>query len=141
MKSLFKKIIPASRVLASAPARRVNGTGDITVALFSAAGRCRWPGLMLIVWGLLTSWRAEAGTWSPLAPAAPGPVQLMLLLSDGTVMAASAGANGWYRLAPDIHGSYVNGTWSSLASMHDTRLYYSSDVLRDGRVFVAGGEY
>ena len=25
--------------------------------------------------------------------------------------------------------------------MHDTRLYYSTQVLKDGRVFVAGGEY
>ena len=25
--------------------------------------------------------------------------------------------------------------------MHDSRLYFSSQVLKDGRVFVAGGEY
>ncbi len=82
-----------------------------------------------------------AGTWSSLIRTAPGAVDTMLLLSDGTVMAAAAGGSGWFRLTPDIHGSYVNGTWSTLASMHDTRLYYSSAVLRDGRVFVAGGEY
>ena len=40
-----------------------------------------------------------------------------------------------------IHGSYLNGTWTTLASMADTRLYYSAAVLMDGRVFVAGGEY
>jgi hypothetical protein len=55
--------------------------------------------------------------------------------------AAGNGTNGWYRLTPDSHGSYINGTWTTLASMHDTRLYCSSDVLPDGRVFVAGGEY
>jgi len=65
----------------------------------------------------------------------------MLLLTDGTVMAANYGGNAWYRLTPDSTGSYINGTWTTLASMHNTRLYYSSDVLRDGRVFVAGGEY
>jgi len=66
----------------------------------------------------------------------------MLLLTDGTVMAQTAGngTNTWFKLTPDSHGSYVNGTWSALASMHDTRLYFSSDVLRDGRVFVAGAE-
>src|SRR5271165_2668576 len=83
------------------------------------------------------------GTWTPLAQRPPGPVELMLLLSDGSVMAANQGnsiGKAWYRLTPDRHGSYVNGTWSTLASMHDTRLYYSSQVLRDGRVFVAGGE-
>lgn len=88
---------------------------------------------------------ASAGTWTRLAHNAPGGVNLMLLLPDGTVMAAknngSTIGSGWYRLTPDIHGSYVNGTWTTLASAHDTRLYYPSQVLRDGRVFVAGGEY
>ncbi len=38
------------------------------------------------------------------------------------------------RLTPDIHGSYVKGAWSTLASMHDTRYDgYASDVLQDGR--------
>ncbi len=69
----------------------------------------------------------------------------MLLLSDGTVMAANndgvVDGQAWYRLTPDGKGSYVNGTWSVLASMNYTRLFYSSDVLSDGRVFVAGGEF
>jgi autotransporter-associated beta strand protein len=65
----------------------------------------------------------------------------MLLLSDGTVMAANSGGNGWFQLTPDNNGSYISGTWRTLSSMHDTRLYYSSAVLQDGRVFVAGGEY
>ena len=65
----------------------------------------------------------------------------MLLLSDGSVMVQGGSGSSWYRLKPDIHGGYVNGTWTTLASMHDTRLYYSTQVLKDGRVFVAGGEY
>jgi len=70
----------------------------------------------------------------------------MLLLSDGTVMAkGTAGGGGignaWYKLTPDANGSYVNGTWSTRAPMQDTRLWFSSQVLQDGRVFVAGGEY
>jgi hypothetical protein len=82
------------------------------------------------------------GTWTPLAHNAPSSVDLMLLLSDGTVMVQQSGTSrGWYRLTPDIHGSYVNGIWSILPSMHDTRLYFSSQVLKDGRAFVAGGEY
>jgi hypothetical protein len=91
---------------------------------------------------LLWASRALAvGTWTQVAHPAPGQVSLMLLLSDGTVMAAnSVTSSNWYRLTPDIHGSYVNGTWSTLAAMRDTRLYYSSEILTDGRVFVAGGE-
>src|SRR5262249_32174059 len=85
------------------------------------------------------------GTWTRVARPAPESVELMLLMPDGTVMAASQGGlspgQGWFKLTPDSHGSYINGTWTTLASMHDTRLYYASDVLRDGRVFVAGAEY
>src|ERR1041385_8909442 len=96
--------------------------------------------VLLVVVGLLTQ-RADAGTWTALVRTAPSTVQLMLLLSDGTVMCGDGGGNTWHRLTPDANGSYINGTWSTLASMHDTRLYFSSDVLPDGRVFVAGGEY
>ena len=87
---------------------------------------------------------AHAGTWTRVTRSAPGTVALMMLMSDGSVMAANNGGaigSAWYRLKPDIHGSYINGTWSSRASSHDTRLWYSSAILKDGRLFVAGGEY
>jgi hypothetical protein len=104
----------------------------------------RWAGLILSAWALLVPWRAMCvGTWSSVAPGAIKPVvTLMLLLPDGTVMAAEAGtSSNWYRLTPDVHGSYINGTWSNLHPMNDARQFYASAVLRDGRVFVAGGEY
>jgi len=47
-------------------------------------------------------------------------IEHLLLLSDGTVMAASGGpagrgtGNAWYRLTPDANGSYLNGSWSTL---------------------------
>jgi hypothetical protein len=91
---------------------------------------------------------AQVGVWTPLTNLAPGQSGgLMLLLSDGTVMAKSSSGdiNGvgatWNKLTPDIHGSYINGTWSAMAPMAKTRLYFSSQVLKDGRVYVAGGEY
>lgn len=98
--------------------------------------------LMLVVCGALLPGQAgfAAGIWAPLANPPPAPVQLMLLLSDGTVMAAGVGSNTWFKLTPDTSGNYVNGTWTTLASMANTRLFYSSAVLQDGRVFVAGGE-
>src|SRR5580658_9610923 len=83
-----------------------------------------------------------AGTWTTVSNRAPDAVNTMLLLPDGTVLAADANDEvTWYRLTPDIHGSYVNGTWTINAAMHDSRLYYSSDVLTNGRMFVAGAEY
>ena len=90
----------------------------------------------------------QLGTWTPVASQAPQPSGgLMLLLSDGTVMAKSEAGGGdgigstWLRLTPNASGSYVNGTWSTLTTMNSTRLYFSSQVLKDGRVYVAGGEY
>jgi hypothetical protein len=80
------------------------------------------------------------GTWTALTRLAPSSVNTMLLLPDGTVICAD-GNRSWYRLTPDINGSYVNGTWSSIPSMVDTRLYYASQVLTNGNIFVAGGEY
>jgi hypothetical protein len=65
----------------------------------------------------------------------------MLLLTNGTVMCQNSGTPHWWKLTPDITGSYVNGTWSALADGPNGPLYFASAVLRDGRVFVAGGEY
>ncbi|HLB86013.1 MAG TPA: hypothetical protein VJK29_00025 [Terriglobales bacterium] len=81
------------------------------------------------------------GTWQPLSNQPPFNASTMLLLTDGTVMSQESGGKNWWRLTPDASGSYVTGTWSPLAPMRNTRLYYASAVLRDGRVFVAGGEY
>jgi hypothetical protein len=117
---------------------------NTSVKLPALCGRC--PELFSIFWSgifLLTFFDVSdaAGTWIPLTQTAPESINTMLLLPDGTVMAAGGSDNTWYRLTPDNQGSYVNGTWSTLASMHDTRLYFSSDVLTNGRVFVAGAEY
>lgn len=100
--------------------------------------------LRLFVFGfLLAALNANAvGTWIPLKNQAPAGIETMLLLPDGTVMAESGGDNqSWYRLSPASNGSYSNGTWSSRSSMNYSRLYFASQVLPDGRVFVAGAEY
>jgi len=88
------------------------------------------------------------GTWTRVTATAPSSNGgVMLVLSDGSVICKtySGGSDGignvWNKLTPDLHGSYISGTWSSIAPMKDTRLYFSSQVLMDGRVYVAGGEY
>jgi Kelch motif len=79
----------------------------------------------------------------------------MLLLTDGSVMVHQFGSNQWHRCTPspsDPMGDYANGRWTTLATMPalppgttggttNAPLYYASAVLKDGRVFVAGGEY
>jgi hypothetical protein len=83
------------------------------------------------------------GTWTGLTNLAPlGDSGTMMLLSDGTLMVEGSGQTAtWQRLTPDALGSYTNGTWSSIASMSASRLYFGSNILPDGRVFLVGGEY
>lgn len=66
-----------------------------------------------------------------------------LLLTDGSVIVQDAGCPDWWKLTPDNTGSYVNGTWTQIASLPDgySPLYHSSAVLPDGRVIIEGGEY
>lgn len=89
---------------------------------------------------------AQTGTWTQVATNAPHANEgVMLLLTDGTVIChttqGGGDGTGWDRLTPDSNGSYVNGTWSTIAQMHNTRLFFSSQVLPSGKVYVAGGEY
>jgi hypothetical protein len=87
----------------------------------------------------------SGNVWTPLVNPAPAPLGTMLLLSDGTVMVQGGGGNtiskDWYRLTPISTGGYVGGSWSTLAPMHTPRAFFASDVLRNGDVFLAGGEY
>jgi hypothetical protein len=81
------------------------------------------------------------GQWTGLKNQPSFGVGTMLLLTDGTVMAQNSGTPHWWRLTPDATGSYMNGTWSQLADGPNGPLYFASAVLRDGRVFAAGGEF
>src|SRR5262245_43525426 len=100
--------------------------------------------------GLLLAFATLAGaqTWTSLLNQPTFPAGTALLLTDGTVMVQQMSTTGygtgqWWRLTPDITGSYRNGTWSPLATMPAgyAPLYYASAVLADGRVVVEGGEY
>ncbi|HST37085.1 MAG TPA: hypothetical protein VLK25_10715 [Allosphingosinicella sp.] len=82
-----------------------------------------------------------AGTWSTLTNQPPDKVATAFLLTDGTVLAQGFRTNKWYRLTPDVSGSYVNGAWTTMADSVHGPLYYASGILRDGRVIVVGGEY
>jgi hypothetical protein len=86
--------------------------------------------------------------WHPLAHQPPFNAGAMLLLTDGTVMvqdqgAKNTGSSDWWRLTPDVNGSYLNGQWSKLASLPAgySPLYFASAVLPDGRVIIEGGQY
>lgn len=65
----------------------------------------------------------------------------MVQLTDGTILVQAYDGQTWMKLTPDITGSYINGTWSVLASGPVARLYFASQVLPDGRFIDVGGEY
>jgi hypothetical protein len=90
--------------------------------------------------------------WKTLTNTPPFSVDTMLLLTDASIMCHEYETSNWHRLVPDAKGNYVNGTWQSMTPLPanaplsqdgpvDAPLYYASAVLKDGRVFVAGGEY
>lgn len=81
-----------------------------------------------------------AGSWKALTNQPTFNTSTMILLTDGRVMVQEEGTAHWHALTPDIKGSYINGTWSSLKDMSFWRRYYASGVLMDGRVFLCGGE-
>jgi hypothetical protein len=85
--------------------------------------------------------------WQALKHAPPFDPGTMLLASDGTLLVhaepPSGATSAWYKLTPDSKGSYVNGTWSKLASMPGgyNPLYFASAILPNGQMIVEGGEY
>jgi hypothetical protein len=83
---------------------------------------------------------SQAASWTPVSAPAPAGSGTMLLLSDGRVMIQGNGAQ-WQILSPNALGSYIAGTFSLPAPMSTARLYFASHVLRDGRLWVLGGEY
>lgn len=86
---------------------------------------------------------AFAGTWTPLTHQPTFEPETALLLTDGGVLVHAFEGSDWWRLDPDVTGSYVNGTWKQVASLPSgyTPLFFASAVLPDGRAIVEGGEY
>ena len=122
----------------------------------------RRSAISLIVWvsAVVTSWtiagtahgqrlgisgpeEVAASRWQRLVHQPPFDTDSANLLTDGTVLVHEYNTPNWWRLTPDINGSYLNGTWSQVASMQPSYgpLYFANAVLPDGRLIVEGGEY
>jgi hypothetical protein len=103
-----------------------------------------------IVFTFLLSTSAQTAEWERITdpPAAP---QIMALLTNGDVMTLTSdrGPNGgmpdrsqvWMRLSPDTQGNYRGGSWRFTAPMSIPRLFFGSNIARDTRLIVIGGEY
>lgn len=112
-----------------------------------ATRKCRNIAILFLVATILfcTTTNAQVGAWGTITTHSPHTnAGVLLVLTDGSILCktSSGGGNGtvWDRLTP-VNGSYKNGTWTSIAAMAHDRLYFSSQVLPDGRVYVCGGEY
>ena len=86
---------------------------------------------------------SQAQTLTNLTHPAPDGAQLTFLLTDGTILAQGFNDSDWWKLTPDINGSYVNGTWTQVASLPTgySPEAFASQVLADGRLLIEGGEY
>ena len=99
--------------------------------------------LTLAVLLLAFSAVSMAQTLTTLVHQPPNGIQITFQLTDGTVMAQGNASSDWYKLTPDITGSYVKGTWTKLASLPAGYVPsdFASAVLADGRLAITGGEY
>ena len=85
----------------------------------------------------------SAQTWTPLANPPRFHASTALLLTDGRVLVQDTDSSNYWTLTPDLTGSYLNGTWTQVATLPKGYgpLFYASAILPDGRVVVMGGEY
>jgi hypothetical protein len=89
------------------------------------------------------------GTWTPLTNLVPvtdpindGPGTMTMLPNGSILIQRYVPGDNFFLLSPDGNGSYVNGSFSqNVAPMSTQRLYYSSNLLPNGKLFVLGGEY
>jgi len=81
---------------------------------------------------------AASASWTKLTNLAPSGAGTMMLLTDGTVMVQQSTTQNWMHLTPDAQGSYVNGVWTKnpIAPMGTRRLYYASNLLPNGKVWI-----
>ena len=86
---------------------------------------------------------AGAQTLTSLKHQPPDSAVITMQMTDGTVIVQGGGDSDWWQLTPDNTGSYVNGTWTQIASLPNNYSPYAQAeaVLADGRLIISGGEY
>jgi hypothetical protein len=89
---------------------------------------------------------ASAQKWQALNHPVNFQAGALVLLTDGTVLIheeQDANPQNWFKLTPDINGSYANGTVKPIAKTSAAYgpLFFGSVVLPDGRYIIEGGEY
>jgi hypothetical protein len=106
---------------------------------------CFLPRKILLLTALVLAFASASfsQTLKQLKHQPPDGAILTFQMTDGTVIAQGGNDSDWWKLTPDITGSYVNGTWKQLASLPAGYVpdAFASAVLADGRLVIVGGEY
>jgi hypothetical protein len=119
-------------------------------------------GLLSLATMIAVPFVAQAGTWLPLNNQPPMPditdpqtnaflseggAAFPMLLTDGSVIVRNLNSQQVHansrvlKLTPDQNGSYLNGSWSEIASMPYIPTGNAQAVLADGRVVIEGDEF
>jgi len=79
----------------------------------------------------------------PLQNQAPDGAIVEYLMTDGTIVVQGGSCSDWWKLTPNVNGSYIKGTWTQIASLPSGYAPYANAgaVLADGRLLIVGGEY
>ena len=76
----------------------------------------RFAPLLAVLFATIPS-LAPAQSLTNLVHQPPDGAIITMQMTDGTVLAQGGGETDWYKLTPDNKGSYVNGTWTKMASL------------------------
>lgn len=99
--------------------------------------------LLFFIFALIS--QQSSAQWTKLNKTAPdGNNGQLILLSDGRVLCHTnnePSGDIYDILTPDANGSYVNGNWSKSSQSNQQRYSFPSVVLKNGNVYLAGGEY
>ena len=118
------------------------GSGKISSSLRTVAVAITLAAMIPASAQITTRGNPAQGTWTPMANSAPEECETALLMTDGSVFVKSFGdfSHCW-KITPGPNADYVNGTWTTLPSMPVGLIYGPCQTLKDGRLFIAGGEY
>src|ERR1700688_5224224 len=86
---------------------------------------------------------SQAQKLTQLVHPAPDGAIVEYLMTDGSIVVQGGTCSDFWKLTPDNKGSYVNGSWTQIASLPSNYSPYANAeaVLADGRLVISGGEY
>src|SRR5205085_1001404 len=66
----------------------------------------------------------------------------VLVLDGKNTSGAGGQTNDMFKLSPHANtGNYANGVWTDINNMNEARLFFTTTMMSDGRVFAVGGEF